>query len=121
MNNCNSIDMKKIILFTLLLICSYIMRSYSQENVNRNLEISGIVLDAANQPLPGVSIYIKNVPAVGTTTDTKGKFNLKVGYRETVVFQMIGMTSVEYFVEKSNKEVEIILEDDSQQLEEVVR
>ncbi len=112
--------MKKIILFTLLLICSYIMRSYSQENANRNLEISGIVLDATNQPLPGVSIYIKNVPAVGTTTDTKGKFNLKVGYRETVVFQMIGMTSVEYFVEKSNKEVEIILEDDSQQLEEVV-
>lgn len=112
--------MKKITLFTLLLICSCMIRGYSQENTNRNLEISGVVLDATNEPLPGVSIYIKNVPAVGTTTDAKGKFSLKAGYRETVVFQMIGMASVEYFVEKSNKEVEIILEDDSQQLEEVV-
>jgi TonB-linked SusC/RagA family outer membrane protein len=96
------------------------IRGYSQENVNRNLEIAGVVLDASNEPLPGVSIYIKNVPAVGTITNAEGKFSLKTGYRETVVFQMIGMTSVEYFVEESNKEIEIILEDDSKQLEEVV-
>ncbi|MEL7600469.1 MAG: TonB-dependent receptor [Proteiniphilum sp.] len=112
--------MKKISYFILILISMCTMAGYGQGTVNRNLEISGVVLDAFKEPLPGVSIYIKKDPSIGTTTDIDGKFSLKVALRETVVFQMIGMNTVEYLVEKSNNKLEIVLTDDTQQLEEVV-
>lgn len=112
--------MKKRFIFILLFAGLFSLLSYGQGSVNRNLEVSGTVVDVTNTPLPGVSIFIKDVPGVGTTTDPDGKFKLKVGYRETVIFQMIGMTPVEFFVEKSQDDLEIVLQDDTQQLDEVV-
>lgn len=111
---------KKLICVILLLVALFPLVSYAQSSVNRNLEITGVVKDASGTPLPGVSIYIKNVPGVGTTSDVDGKFQLRVGLRETVVFQMIGMTTVEVFVDESRNDLEIIMEDDAQQLDEVV-
>lgn len=96
------------------------LTSYGQRTVNRNLQISGVVYDSFNDPLPGVSIYIKNAPGVGTTTNSNGEFNLQVGRNEVVVFQMIGMNTVELLVDESSDNLEIILEDDTQQLDEVV-
>ena len=61
------------------------LTSYGQRTVNRNLQISGVVYDSFNDPLPGVSIYIKNAPGVGTTTNSNGEFNLQVGINEVVV------------------------------------
>ncbi|MCK3686425.1 TonB-dependent receptor [Maribellus sp. YY47] len=112
--------MKKLICFILLLVGLYPQISYGQNKVNRNLEISGVVSDATGAPLPGVSIYIKNVPGVGTTSNIDGEFKIKAGLRETVVFQMIGMTIEEYFVEKAKNDVEIVLKEDSKSLDEVV-
>lgn len=111
---------KRLIYVILLLVALFPLVSYGQSSVNRNLEIAGVVWDALGNPLPGVSIYIKNVPGVGTTSDVDGKFQLRVGLRETVVFQMIGMTSVEVFADKSRNDLEIIMEEDAQQLDEVV-
>ena len=79
-----------------------------------------MVLDNYGNPLPGVSIFIKNSPGVGTVSDVDGKFMIKAAKRETVVFQMIGMTSYEYYVEESEEDVVITLGEDVQQLEEVV-
>ncbi|MCE4565323.1 TonB-dependent receptor [Maribellus sp. CM-23] len=112
--------MKKLIYFILLLAGIYSQVSYGQNTAKRQLEVSGVVSDAQGIPLPGVSIYIKNVPGVGTTSDIDGKFSLKANLRETVVFQMIGMTTFEHFVEKSKNDLKIVLEDDAQKLDEVV-
>lgn len=112
--------MKKIVYFILFLLSVCTMDSYGQGTVNRNLEISGVVVDAFNEPLPGVSIYIKSDPSIGTTTDVDGQFTLRVAMNETVVFQMIGMNTVEYVVKKSDNDIEIMLTDDTQQLDEVV-
>jgi len=112
--------MKKLIYFIFLLVGLYSQVSFGQNKANRNLEVSGVVSDALGVPLPGVSIYIKNVPGIGTISDVDGKFSLKAGRRETVVFHMIGMTTVEFFVEESKNDLEIVLEDDDQKLEEVV-
>ena len=79
-----------------------------------------MVLDNYGNSLPGVSIFIKNSPGVGTVSDVDGKFMIKAAKRETIVFQMIGMTSYEYYVEESEEDVVITLGEDVQQLEEVV-
>lgn len=112
--------MKKLNLLILLFISFFTANIFGQKAVNRNLTISGVVLDNYGNSLPGVSIFIKNSPGVGTVSDVDGKFMIKAAKRETIVFQMIGMTSYEYYVEESEEDVVITLEEDVQQLEEVV-
>ena len=96
------------------------MTTFGQKPVNRDLSVSGIVLDTFGDPLPGVAIFIKNAPGVGTVTDSNGKFSIKASRREVVVFQMIGMTNFEKIVEKNESDVKIILQVDTQMLDEVV-
>lgn len=113
--------MKKTIrsLIAVLLTGLFTITVYGQ--TERNLTVSGTVYDASlNEPLPGVSIFIKNAPGVGTTSDTNGRFSIKVARRETIVFQMLGMATVEKFVEQSESDVKIELKEDNQVLEEVV-
>lgn len=111
---------KKLIYAAVLLMGLLPFVTYGQISLNRNLTISGVVMDANEEPLPGVSIYIKNVPGVGTTTNVDGEFTLRVARGETVVFQMIGMTNVELLVDESVDDMEIVMEDDSHQLDEVI-
>lgn len=112
--------MKKVIIFTVVLMSFFTATVYGQKEVKRDLKISGSVYDSSHTPLPGVSIYIKNAPGVGTTTDVDGKFTIKAAPREIIVFQMVGMVPVEKLVEKEESDVVIILEEDTHQLEEVV-
>jgi hypothetical protein len=108
--------MKKRLIYAMLLLVALLpLATYGQSPINRNLTIAGVVMDEADHPLPGVSIYIKNAPGVGTTTNVDGKFTLRVARDETVVFQMVGMTLVEKRIEKSSDELEIVLKEDTQQ------
>lgn len=110
--------MKKIACFIVLLMNLFIVTVYGQE---RNLEISGTVYDAVlKEPLPGVSIFVKSNPGVGTVSDSEGRFSIRVARLETIVFQMIGMVSIERLVERSETNIRIDLKEDSQQLDEVV-
>lgn len=64
--------------------------------------IKGRVIDEFNEPLPGVSIYLKGA-SVGTTTDLDGKFTfpqeLEAG--DVLVFSFIGYETREYVVPKN--------------------
>lgn len=111
--------MKKIIYLIVLLIGACTMLGYGQ-TVNRNLTVTGVVRDGFNDPLPGVSIYIKGTPSVGTTSDVDGAFTMSVARGETIVFQMIGMVSEEVTITSSNNNLQVVLKDDTQQLDEVV-
>ena len=42
--------------------------------------VSGTVVDKDKLSMPGVSVYIKDKPSKGTTTDNDGNFKLKVVY-----------------------------------------
>ena len=44
--------------------------------------VSGTVVDKDKLSMPGVSVYIKDKPSKGTTTDNDGNFKLKVVYGE---------------------------------------
>ena len=55
----------------------------------QNIQISGVVLDEAEEPLPGVSIQVKGTQR-GTSSGVNGDFAIKAGPRATLVFSFIG-------------------------------
>ena len=58
--------------------------------------ISGKVVGPNNEPLPGVSVSLKNSRSVGTSTDAAGMFKLTVpDNAKTLVFTYVGMESQE--------------------------
>lgn len=59
------------------------------------INITGIVVDEQNKPLPGVTVTVKGTQA-GTMTDDKGRFTLTVGNKNMIlVFSSIGYEAQE--------------------------
>lgn len=111
--------MKKFISFLVVALC-LLSTTTNGQTVSRNITVQGVVLDNFNDPLPGVSIFLKNVPGVGTTTDIDGNFSIRAGRNEVLVFQMIGMTTVEHLVTQNESGLKIMMSEDTQVLDEVV-
>lgn len=82
--------------------------------------LEGVVVDSkSNQPIPGVNVIVKGTPN-GTSTDFDGKFKLpKVKKGDQIVFSYIGYknSSIAY---SSQNNIKVILEEESNQLNEVV-
>src|SRR5699024_2797310 len=67
------------------------------------------VVSADGQSLAGVTIYVKDKPAIGTTTDLNGKFVLTVPSSSTIVAQMVGYRSAEIAIgTERNYNIELI-------------
>ena len=80
--------MKSLLLSFFLCLASITM--YSQTN-----EIQGTVSDKSGNPLPGVSIVVKNTTN-GVTTDFDGNFTLpNIQSGETLIFSYLGFVSKE--------------------------
>lgn len=83
--------------------------------------VRGRVVDENNDPLPGVSIRVKNNPAVGTTSDLDGRFTLPVSEEGKVaaVFSFIGKKTTDYTL--SGNEVCLVrMDDNTHVMDEVV-
>jgi len=82
--------------------------------------ITGVVVDSDGLSLPGVSVSIKGTN-LGVATDVEGKFSIDVenGKKVTLVFSFIGMKTKEITIRKQ-KELKVVLESDSEVLDEVV-
>lgn len=52
-------------------------------------EVSGTVLDDTSQPLPGVTVIVKNT-TVGTTTDFNGRYSINANDGDVLVFSYVG-------------------------------
>ncbi|WMI66024.1 SusC/RagA family TonB-linked outer membrane protein [Aestuariibaculum sp. YM273] len=91
-----------------------------KDQQQETMTINGTVVDAASsQPLPGVSIILKN-SKLGAVTDFNGKFVVKLPKKPSVlVFSYVGFTTKEVEVSKTS-EVIVQMEEDVQGLEEVV-
>lgn len=86
------------------------------------IKITGTVVDQGGQALPGVTVMLKKT-SIGTSTDVEGKFNLQVPSSDSpnqLVFSFIGMKSQEVNLVKGKTIYKIILEDETQKLEDVV-
>jgi TonB family protein len=87
--------------------------------------ITGVVMDASGQPLPGVNVQRKG-SSQGTVTDAQGGFSLPLpGHLEeaTLTFNYIGFVPLEKKVSTQGQGLaaaEVRLEADSQALSEVV-
>lgn len=56
----------------------------------QNQQVTGRVLDAAGEPLIGVSVVEKGNKSNGTVTDIDGNFSLRVSKSQTVVVSYVG-------------------------------
>ena len=83
------------------------------------IPVSGIVNDAENFPLPGVSVIIKGTNS-GTVTDIDGEFRMEVPSNDDIlIFSYVGFLSQEVPVANQTS-FNIQLEEDIEQLNEVV-
>ncbi len=99
--------------FIVLKSSKSIINSTQQKNVTGN------VSDSSGQPLPGVSIVIKNTTQ-GTITDFDGNFALgNVPDDATLIFSFVGMQTQELTV-AGQSNFTIVMEEDAIGLEEVV-
>ena len=82
----------------------------------QQVQVSGVVVDAQGQPIPGASVIVKGT-ATGTMTGTDGKFTISVRPGTTLEISCIGYATVEV---AARDNVRVVLKDDAEFLDEVV-
>ena len=117
--------MKRLLLLVLLLAIS--ATGFSQVTTSN---IKGLVTDPQNEPLPGASVVAVHMPTgtnYGGATNFDGRFNLlnmRVGGPYTLTVSYIGFQTQEitdvYLELGKTTTIDIVMVDDSQQLDEVV-
>lgn len=105
-------DMKRrIYLFLTLFLLTAICASAQTTTA------SGVVMDEASQPIIGATIREKGVPTNGTTTNTDGRFTIKVKSGATLINSYIGYHPIEI---AATTKMTIKMTPDSEMLDEVV-
>lgn len=80
-------------------------------------KVSGTVTSSTG-PLSGVTIYVKEKPALATSTDGSGRYSIQVELGQTLIFSAIGFNKAEKLVDGAFLNVR--LEESNQALDEVV-
>lgn len=103
----------------LLLLSAFVCLGLS--NALAQTKVTGQVTSSEDgQPIPGVTIIVKGLSGVGTTTSIDGKYFLNVpASGKTLVFSYIGYQTQEVAIEGKNA-INIVLIADSKRLDEVV-
>ena len=100
-------------LLTAVLLC-FVLSATAQ------VSVTGIVQDKSGEPLIGATVQEKGNTANGTATGIDGDFSLKVkSAKATLLVSYVGMKSQEVALD-GRTEVTIVLQDDTELLEEVV-
>lgn len=85
----------------------------------QEITVTGTVTsEEDNTPIPGVSILVKGT-TTGTITDAEGKYSLSVDEEATLIFSVIGYTTMEVPVE-SRSTIDIAMATDILSLSEIV-
>ncbi len=87
-------------------------------NEKKEQDISGLVMDVMGEPIVGVNVMEKGTTN-GTITDMDGKFLLKAPANATLIISFIGYKTLAVNLE-GEKNVNITLKEDLEQLDEVV-
>lgn len=81
-------------------------------------KITGLVLDAAGVPVPGVTVMVSGTPK-GTTTNSDGKYTMLAEKDDILVFTCMGYNDVQERVE-NRSQINVVMTEAAQQLEETV-
>lgn len=107
--------MKKYVLTLLLLAVCGLQAALAQ-----NRTVTGKVLDAREEPLPGVSVHVEGTQQ-GTVTDVNGTFRLTLPARETtLVFSYVGFLTEVVKVKPDELHPVVHLQEDAIMLDEAV-
>ncbi|MGO3807459.1 MAG: SusC/RagA family TonB-linked outer membrane protein [Sphingobacterium sp.] len=82
--------------------------------------ITGQVKDEQGMPLQGVTVAVKGNPANGTSTDANGRFVLEVEKEVVITLHLVGFLQQEIPANPGQKDISVILIEDSQGIDEVV-
>lgn len=84
--------------------------------------VKGVVIDTHEEPLLGVNVIQKSngKNRIGTTTDSNGAFSIKVMPGSKIELSYLGYTTQVITATKSDKTLQIVLEEATEELEEVV-
>src|SRR5690606_825957 len=80
--------------------------------------ITGTVVDASGQPIPGVTVSVPGT-TVGTATDLDGKYSINVPEGSTLVFSFIGFESQSIAI-GDRSVIDVTLLEDMANLDEIV-
>jgi len=97
--------MKIIRIMCLVLLCLTHLATFAQQK--EELKIAGKVVDEKGEPLPGVTVYVKDRPTAGTYTNSDGEFTINVIYGDRLVFSFIGYEPIEHVSVKSTDNLQI--------------
>lgn len=97
-----------------------VIRVKDEKPENKMVVIKGVVKDKKGEPLPGVTVMEKGT-TIGVATGIKGEFTFTTTKRDsiTLIFSFVGMRA-RSVVWKGEKELKVVLEEDTQEMEEVV-
>lgn len=110
----------KIIQILYLMSFCFLLTTKTLAQQVKEFTIAGTVVDERKESIPGVSIYIKDKPSIGVSTNNNGNFSLKVSYGDKVVFTFIGCDPVEYVAIEPTVDLTITLLEKSASIDEVV-
>src|SRR5690625_2156213 len=108
--------MKKTVQLIAFLLLS--LSLYAQQG--KEVTIKGKVLSDEGEPLPNVTVYVKDKVSVGTATDEDGHFNITVDYGDKLVFSYIGFQSLEYVAVEDKDDLVVEFDKPSEALDEVM-
>lgn len=102
------------------LMAQKVQNKASATTTGQKKKITGTVVDASGETLPGLSIVVKGSPTIGTMSDYDGKFSIEIpASANTLVFSFVGLTTQEVPVPRSAN-LRIVMEDSSIKMDEVV-
>ncbi len=85
----------------------------------QNGNVSGLVKDNLGMPLPGVTVILEGTKT-GATTNFDGNFTVKASPGDVLVFSYIGFKTVKKTIASTSGVLSIVLQEDTEQLDEVV-
>ena len=103
-----------IILMAVALLCSFALIAQDKQ-----MTISGKIVDAQGAPLPSATVRIQNTTK-GTAADINGKYTLKVSKGDTIEVLFMGFKTATAKITGERTVYDFTLEEDSNMLEEVV-
>ena len=87
----SSMIMKRLIVF-LMFLGPWIYHPVPAQTV-QELEVTGIVTDSEDIPIPGVAVLVPG-SRTGTTTDANGEFKITVSKNSRLLFTCLGYESL---------------------------
>ncbi|WP_133577948.1 SusC/RagA family TonB-linked outer membrane protein [Pedobacter metabolipauper] len=110
--------MRKYIII-LLWVCGCFCQVFGQ-NETTPVTITGKVVDKDNQPLPGVSVVVKDQPGLGVPTNSDGKYTIKTNKYRWLVFSFVGFEPREILI-KDDLVINVVMQESkSSALNEIV-